>query len=305
MTDSRQLTPVRYLARLEAELAALPDAQRRVVVEGVAEHIEEALADGRDIDQVLAGLGSPDEVAAAYGEQLGARVGPDPSRRATRILSVAAMLIAIVAAAASPVLLPFAGFASAGDIALVIAMFVGPVALAALPLLLPRRSGYVAAALGAAAVMVVAVLALVGLLPGGTPLNDAYLLLPVGFVMCATAIVPPVTRLAPGWSRAARVVGAGLAAVPGMLPLMGALSGAVEVTWVPLVCAGVGLAMGLLYAWGRRAVYIVLAALGTVVIALTLIQQGLLFLAFWVVGGWWFALGASGFAAVPPRAKRR
>ncbi|MGO1411570.1 DUF1700 domain-containing protein [Microbacterium sp.] len=304
MTTNPAFAAERYLEKLHAQLAALPDGQRRVIVEGVEEHIADALAEGRDIDEVLTGLGSPDQVAAQYGEELGARVGPDPSRRATRLLSATAALTAIVATGASPLLLGFDGFASAIDIASSIAMFVVPVVLAALPLVLPRASGYVVAALGAVAVTALALLALVGMLPDASPLSQAYLLLPVGFAMCATAIVPPVTRLSPRWRTGSRMIGAVLTMIPAVLPLMGTLSGAVEMTWVPLVSAAVGLVMGVLYAWGHRAVCIVLATLGAVVLIAALIDLGMMFLAFWVVGGWWLALGMGGFAALSSRARR-
>lgn len=57
-----------YLASLEARLAQLPADQLEEILFGVQEHIAEALErGGQSTAEILAGLGSPDDIAAGLG----------------------------------------------------------------------------------------------------------------------------------------------------------------------------------------------------------------------------------------------
>jgi hypothetical protein len=63
-----------YLKRLDAELASLPRARRREVVQEISQHIEEARAElttqnEAEIRNVLDRLGDPAEIAAEAGER--------------------------------------------------------------------------------------------------------------------------------------------------------------------------------------------------------------------------------------------
>ncbi len=67
-----------YLTRLGSELAGVPRAGRREVVEGIEAHVQEALAgvapdDEAGVRNVLERLGDPAEIAAEALERLGVR----------------------------------------------------------------------------------------------------------------------------------------------------------------------------------------------------------------------------------------
>jgi hypothetical protein len=67
-----------YLARLESELAGVPRARRREVLDGIETHIEESLADVAPDDEVavrnvLERLGEPAEIAAVARERVDVR----------------------------------------------------------------------------------------------------------------------------------------------------------------------------------------------------------------------------------------
>lgn len=299
MNDTGESEGQRYVSTLRRELRSLPEGQRRMVIEGVEEHIGDALAEGREIGEVLAGLGSPRDAAAAYARELGGAAGPDPRLRARRVLTGAAVTAAVVTAVGS-LAVPLFGPEGAGEIASTIVLLVLPIALAAMPMAFPRRSD--AAGIVSAAAMT-ALMVAAGLCGAAMPgLADAsFVLLPAWFAICVAAVVPLAMRLSARTRSALRVVGAVLVGLPALLPMMGALSGAVMVDAALLIWLVVGLGVGLLYAWRRWVVSAAIAVVGAVLMIGALIDPTMLFLAFWVVGGWLLALGAAAAAATPRR----
>lgn len=289
-----------YAAALRRELGALPDEQSRLIVEGVEEHIADALAEGRPIDDVLAGLGEPREAAAAHAEALGVTAGPDPSRYARRVLGVAGAAVAVPMAAIAPLVYFPTPSTTALDVAAVIAVLVLPIPMLLAPAFLRRRAASILAWVSAAILLAIPVAWFCGAFDDSAVGSIAWLLFPTALVAWAAAIVPPATRWSPGRRRALRIAGGVLAGLPGILPLMAALSGTVASGWAITGYTALGLGLGVLVAWGRRIVYLVLAGLGLGVVVFGF-GGGLLVMAFLLVGGLWVAVGASGLAVRPWR----
>ena len=82
----------RYLADVSRRLGHLSRAQREDVLAGLREHIAELQAEGATAEQIIARLGSPDEVAAAAASEL----PPAPSRffDAKRLVQLVAVALA-------------------------------------------------------------------------------------------------------------------------------------------------------------------------------------------------------------------
>ena len=84
----------RYLSALDAALASLAPTERAEVVAEIRQHIADATAAGKPIDEVLQSLGSVDALARAY--QLELLVSPRPnapkSRRSDRWLRIIGLL---------------------------------------------------------------------------------------------------------------------------------------------------------------------------------------------------------------------
>jgi hypothetical protein len=98
-----------YLGRLEKELADLPSARRREIVEEISEHIEEARASGAadeaGVRSLLERLGDPGDIAAEARERLGV-----PARQAG-ILEIAALVLLLIGGVVLPVVGWFVGVA--------------------------------------------------------------------------------------------------------------------------------------------------------------------------------------------------
>ena len=87
-----------YLGRLEAAAAALPLYRRTELAAEVRDHIEAALSDAGQRDEVtvrnvLERLGSPEEIVAGEAAQSGAAAGTADSRSRLGGVEIAAMLL--------------------------------------------------------------------------------------------------------------------------------------------------------------------------------------------------------------------
>jgi hypothetical protein len=91
-----------YLERLEQELADLPNARRREIIEEISEHIEEArtsgAADEAGVRSLLDRLGDPADIAVDARERLGVRP------RRSGIFEIAALVLLLVGGVVLPVL---------------------------------------------------------------------------------------------------------------------------------------------------------------------------------------------------------
>jgi hypothetical protein len=101
VTDSSEKLVGDYLDRLKAELADLPSARRREIVEEISEHIDEARASGAadeaSIRALLDRLGDPADIAADARERFDVR----PQRPG--ILEVATIVLLLVGGIVLPV----------------------------------------------------------------------------------------------------------------------------------------------------------------------------------------------------------
>ncbi|MEU8313232.1 hypothetical protein [Micromonospora sp. NPDC048887] len=290
-----------YLRALDAELSEVPPGAAGAAGEIVADvraHIADALDGGRDIAEILAGLGEPHEVAGQAREELGLPV-QDGAERAARMLSVVAVaagvLIAVCVSFLLPTTVPVDPLgADSGEQGLVrrfgpgIAMLtVLPALLAAAPLVLPDRVR------GAARFAGAAVLALFACASGEIGLYY----FPLALVAGAAALVPWALRRGAG-GRWWHYLTGGFVAMPGVLVAVASAGGSVGVGWVgAALWIAAPLAVGALCAYGMRAGYAVTAVAGALVMTLAMAERGFLFAAFWLFGGLYLAIGASGYAA--------
>ncbi|GGD35098.1 hypothetical protein GCM10010915_14400 [Microbacterium faecale] len=285
----------RFLTQLDRELGILPAAQRHGIGEDVESHILDALERGRDIDAILAGLGTPREVARQYADQLGVDQGARPDDRATRWLAIATVAVGALSAALMPFIAD--GELGRGAVALgvEVLLFALPILLGALPLVVLRPWGYLAA--------VVAAIVTTGFVAVGLGWQgNLIMFMPLMFVTWAAVIVPPVARRGASGARITlRILGGCLVAFPGLFGVAGGIGGTVDLTVAVVIIGIVTLAAGALFACGVRAGYVIVALGGVVVLVTSLFDPGLLFLVFWSTGGLWIALGVGALAGARRR----
>lgn len=300
----------RYLGALEAALADAPVAARAEILADMRAHADDALEQGRPIDEVLAALGPVPETAAQYRSELGLpETAPVVPERGAAMLHGAAVIVGVLtgwfAAFLSSSFVPTARrhldqladapsswFAGAGP-GLEVLAFV-PALLAVLPLILPRRARMPVAVANAAAVAILAAISYA---------SFGLLYVPLAVLMWAAVVVP--WRVAHGLdlvrSPLWRVFGALLLALPGLLLLGGMLSGSLGFAVPSLFVALATVLLAVLFALGVRIAYALVAAVGLVVMVLAMLQVGLLALGVWWAGGAWLAIGLSALATLRPR----
>jgi len=293
MNNTQERQAGRYLSQLDGELGMLPAAQRAEIVDDVESHITDSLERGRDIDEVLAGLGTPREVAKTYADELDVPPAVGPALRAERWLSVATVGVGVIVSALmlffEPGLVAGAGL---GGAVVVIAL---PVLLGAMPLVVPRPWGSIGPPLAV-------VLATVIVAAGFFWWENLVMLAPLMFVLWAAAVVPLITRSRRTGARLAlRIVGGAAVALPGLALVGGAVTGALE-GGVLVVLPGVALvAVGALFAFGLRTAYAIVAGAGVVMLVASMFGPGMLFWGFWSAAGLWIALGVGALAGTRRR----
>ena len=108
----------RYVDKLDAALSALAPAERAEVVKEIADHIADAAAAGRPLDDVLTALGPADQLARAYQVELllNPKVKTSRSDRWLRIAGLIAIgslptFVIVVVLGSIGISLSFAGLA--------------------------------------------------------------------------------------------------------------------------------------------------------------------------------------------------
>ena len=133
-----------YLRQVDGALGDLPRERRLEIIEGLREHIQDGLADELRLDDILARLGSPEQIAAAAAEPL-----VQPVRRRPGGLEIATLVLLGPGVVLLPLFGPLVGLGTmwgsrlwsrrdktrvtalgAGD-ALLVALLIGAVALTA------------------------------------------------------------------------------------------------------------------------------------------------------------------------------
>jgi hypothetical protein len=293
-----------YLRALGVELSDAPPDTVREIVEDIRAHLTDALDGGRTMDQALAGLGSPQAVAAQARDELALPDGAlDHAARAGRNLRAVAVALGVLTAVCVSFLLRSAALpldlTQAGPDEQSIVQRYGPglamltllpALIAAAPFALPAR------ARGAAGVVGTVVLTALTFVGGEIGLYY----FPLVLLLWVAMIVPLAMRR--GIGRVAvrlwRLAAAAFVALPGLLAAASAATGKVGLHWVGVALFVVGpLVLGVLCARGVRAAYAVTALAGALIMILAMIERGFLFAAFWLFGGLYLMIGASGFVA--------
>lgn len=304
-TDALPEAAETYLRELGVELSDAPPDTVREIIDDVRAHIADALDSGRTIDQVLAGLGSPQAVAGQARDELALPDGaPDPAARAGRTLRAVAVALGVLTAVCVSFLLRSTALPldlnRAGPAEQSIVQRYGPglamltllpALIAAAPFLLPARARGVAGVGGAVILTALTFL--------GGEIGLYYF--PLVLLLWAAVIVPSVIRRGIGrvavrlWHLAA----AALVALPGLLAAFSMATDTFGFSWVAVALWVVGpLVVAVLCGCGIRAGYAVTALAGALVMILSMVEPGFLFAAFWLFGGGYLMIGASGFAAV-------
>ncbi|WP_433346629.1 HAAS signaling domain-containing protein [Microtetraspora malaysiensis] len=312
-----------YLRALDVELSDAPPDTAREIVEDVRAHIADALDSGRTMDQALAGLGSPQAVAGQARDELALPDGAlDHAARAGRALRVVAVALGVLTAVCVSFLLRSTALAldlaQEGPDGQSIMQRYGPglamltllpALIAAVPFALPARARGVAGVVGA--VVLTALTFVWG--------EIGLYYFPLVLLLWAATIVPSAVRRGIGRVavRSWHLAAAAFVALPGLLAAFSAAAGKVGLNWVAVALFVVGpLVLGVLCACGIRAGYAVTALAGALVMILAMVEPGFLFAAFWLLGGLYLMIGASGFVSVragtrdrveqrPPAASRR
>ncbi|UJP09641.1 hypothetical protein L2X99_14675 [Microbacterium sp. KUDC0406] len=311
-------------AGCRADAARHRPSHRQTVLDDLRGHFADAADLGRPIDETVAGLGSPAEIAERAREEFGAGEGAARARAdaAWRALQGTAVGAAVVTGVVVAFLMPssmfgmrfadgttFADGGGLGDALLALV----PAVACAIPLLTPRSARTAVTAIVAVALTAIAAITfstIGGFFAPSTMLAWAALLVWMrlrgkGFGL--------------GW----RIGGGVLAAAPSLavaalgLPFRfgvpyrystytevgsGPSIGVEFWGWVML--AGI-VALGVLVALGRRAAGWVLAAIGLAVLVAGLTAGGILMLAFVWLGGWWLTIGLAHAVTSPTRRRSR
>lgn len=294
----------RYLTALETGLAGLTDSSRAAILDDVRAHIADAQDSGRPVPDVLAGLGTPAEVARQYLEELvpaapALHPAPTASDRAARMMLVASIGLGVVTAVFTAFLLPsFTTSTRSSDGTLVdgsetlvqqfglgsALLTLIPAAIAVVPLLVPRRMREGVTITGAVVLTVFAVVS--GFTIGG-------FFIPLALMMWGAALVPLWLHGKRSKATAIvwRLVGAVALGLPLAAVLLGRASGAIMIEPIGVLILVAAFAVAVLFAVGIRAAYALAALAGATVMLASMVWPSLFVIAGWWAGGVWLVAG--------------
>lgn len=293
----------RYLAFLRGELSDLPPDRRDAVMDDVQAHIYDAVEEGRTVDDVLAKLGTPRELSAQSHEELGVGLSSIAAAdRAALRLRLGAVVIAVVTAVYFAFLLPLYGSGDQAGVTLAQrfgpwASLLGliPAVLISLTLVLPRRARR---PLTLVTAVLLSLLVGIGLTIGG-------LYIPLAMIMWACVLVPTAIKrhfdlaASPWW----RVAGGLAIAAPTLIVSARSIAAPIEFASAYWTTLAVGVAAGVLFGLGLRAIYGLIALLGFASMVVSAALPDTFFLPLWWIGGVYLAIGLS--AAVVAQGRRR
>ncbi len=299
-----------YLRRVRRHLYAIAPNRRREVLGDLRAHFADARELGLPMDEVIANLGSPDEVAERARLEFGGE--SELADAAWRALVWAAVTTAVVTATVMLLLSPgdlFAGpvAASAATLSTPVILVV-PVLLAAAPLPFPLRMRTVATAAAAVALTFACV---IGGIEAGAFFAPSGLLLwaalvtwvrlrgdgfgPFWHLGAALLAIAPTIAIAVTWP----------AALTGTLRRAATESTAAfdlfsPVPWVWATLAVVALS-AVLIAFGIRFGGWMLGIVGGIVMLFALVAGDSMTLGMLCLGGLWLTVGLAHAVATPPR----
>jgi|GEM_PF-2505750 len=303
----------RYLRRLKGALADVPRPERESILQDVRDHIDEALAQGRDPERILAALGEPRLVAEASRSELDPRARGGVRNPATVLWGVTVALGVLAAVVVSfflrnpEGLSPEATSVPQGRLSsLVDAYGPGAAVLTLLPAL--ACAGVVLVPDGARRWLMMLIAALLSVLVFTGPFDAGLFLVPMAITAWMGAVIGYASTVTAPRAEALvmRILGALLLVVPVVLVLAGLMVGSFGAAQVPLLLWAVFsvlLAAG--YAANSRAAHWVTLAYGLLVLGVAVVDAGILVATLWVGGGVILAMGLYGLLRLPLRSALR
>ncbi|MFD5214201.1 HAAS signaling domain-containing protein [Microbacterium sp. NPDC058345] len=307
-----------YLRSVERMLRGIGPEHRIAVLDDLRAHFADAEEAGRPVDDTIASLGTPNEIAERAHEEFGADRAAAEGRaeRAWRMLQGAAAVSALVIGVVVAFIMPTHTIATSeggasvlqhltilqNDGVWVALLILVPAVVAAVPLVVARAARLAVAAIGGTLLTLLTVIA------AFTTVGMFFL--PV-VLLSWTALIAWARLRGPGFGRGWRIAGGVLAATPVLLSggLLGGPFGfefgpprryadysegggpdfGVEAAGWALVAVIIALAV--LIAIGFRWAGWALAALALVVLVTGLVAGSMLALLFVWLGGWWLTIG--------------
>ncbi|RKS22705.1 uncharacterized protein DUF1700 [Arthrobacter sp. AG1021] len=302
----------KYLEALDHELRKVPPARREAVVADLAEHIDEARERGRSDDQIIAGLGPVQAIAAEVQADFADGAVEMEQRAKRKVLGFIALAAGVLAAVVDTWIYPSLNVdefwpdwlhSSAINYDASTRFGAGLMLLFLLPGLMVAAGSMMKSPAARICRTVAAVI--VTALPFVIGFNLGVFYLPL--IVAAWMIVGvsyPRQQRAQGRRHLPLRMTAGLAAgVPAAALLAGLATGTVETgvlgiaVLAVLVLAAVGAILGL------RAAYWVLAACGALLLVASVFDMGMLVLGFWIAGTIYFFAGLAGLLRLQPAPK--
>ncbi|HIT75843.1 MAG TPA: hypothetical protein IAA98_09675 [Candidatus Avipropionibacterium avicola] len=288
-------TPARdWLTEVERGLGDADEADRREVVDGFRAHLGDALAEGREVDDVLTSLGSSRTVIAQTRQELGLGERRDPAATASRILALATVGLSLLTTIVMILIAPARSVRDGEVVWTLLTQGMDPwttfvcilPTVAASLLVLASRTSSAAVRTGVTLGVAVALSAWVLLAMAS-----------VGWFWMPTALTAWLCLVVPWRMRSARHPSRGIgwvvaAVLPAVCVLTAVATGTVQLggpgSLLPLL---VPLVAALCLSIRSRLTSGLVIIAGLAVMTIGVVSADLLMLGFWVVGGCYVALG--------------
>lgn len=292
------ITEDEYLRSVERMLRGIAPEHRTAVLDDLRGHFADAQDAGRPVDEIVRGLGTPQEIADRAVEEFAAdaAAGADRAESAWRVLQGTAVVVALVIGVVVAFILPSHTIATSdGGVSVlhhvtvfhndglwVALLALVPALVALVPMVVPRRARTAAASV---ATVVLTLMALVG----GFTLGGFFL--PTVMLTWAALIVWVRLR-GSGFGGPARITGGALTIAPTLLLLAGTgTGGAFDINAWAWPVLGAIVVLAVLIGLGIRSAGWLLAVVGIVILIGGLASGELLTLLVIWLGGWWLTIG--------------
>lgn len=306
------VTAKRYLRQLSGYLADLPEAQRRVILQDISEHIEESRISGRTESEAIGALGEPRVVAKASRSELGVPEprGTGPWPVGNTLIGTAIALATFTAAIVSFFLRNAEGqhpdYTSSTQRSLtslvelygpgIAVLTLVPAALLAVLLLVPLRMRRWATLICAVAASVLVI---------SNPIDAGLFYVPMTIVIWLATMLPFAKSLQAGRgeSLVLRIIGVLIMLLPVALLASGVERGNVGVFMIPALIwavACLAISIGIMLNW--RISYWAVLAYGVLALIVAVFDSGMLVAAIWMFGGIVLSFGIYGLLRLRPRA---
>ncbi|HJX79506.1 DUF1700 domain-containing protein [Glutamicibacter sp.] len=306
------VTAKRYLRQLSGYLADLPEAQRRVILQDISEHIEESIFSGRTESEAISALGEPKEVAKASRSELGIPEprGTGPWPVGTSLIGAAVAMATFTAVIVSFFLRNAEGqhpdstnttertlsslleFYGPGVAVLTLLPAVLVAALLFVPLRMRRW-----ATLGCAIATTVLVFY--------NPMDAGLFYVPTAILIWLAATLPFAKVLQAGRRESVllQIIGLCIVLLPVVVLFAGSVNDSFSVVMIPaLIWAVACLALAIGVVLNRRIVYWIILIYGLLALVTAAFNSGILVAAIWLFGGIVLSFGIYGLLRLRPRA---